>query len=537
MLNVLTRARDDDRAVLTRSVAVRPNTFDRTTRTFTGAVLATTAPVRREILDLAGGHYPESLPITLDHRNDVRSTIGRMTNLRVAGDELLGDGKLTADTSVDWLIARIEDGTVGALSVGFTVDRWRDNADRTRTAVSWRPLHAAIVSQPADERAGIRSAEEPDDIEDERGDEDRIRALGRELGLRNLAAEAIAEGSTYDEFRQRARSSRRAYGDDIVTTRHNAESLDNPATYRAAAVESMVCRMTGSTPQGAARELAAMPWVEFHRRYLRQAGQSIAGMSDTEIVTRALSTSDLPLVAGEALNLSIRRTYEAAASPSAILAGSRNVPDFRTYTEALVDWTTLGVDTVNELGEFKSSFVSEDGERYALYTTGGITGVSRQVYINGARALGNLAQAQGRRMAADVSDRRIAYLVQAALAGPTMRDTNPVFFAARGNIARARHHLGRHRDRKPSRRAHRDGEAQGCRRRDDRPVPALLDGAGGIRGHRRARLGDHQRHHLGGREPLDRQVGGGRRAASRQRHNVLSGLRARIARRHGAGRA
>lgn len=434
-LHVRTRA--DDGAVFMRSVTVPSNSFDRATRTFIGAVLATSAPVRHrgmtEILDLAGGQYPESLPITLDHRNDVRSTIGRMTNLRVVGDELLGDGRLTADPSVDWLVERMSDGTVGALSVGFTVARWRDNADRSRTATDWRPIHAAIVQSPADERAGIRSADD-DDIEDRNGsDADRIRALGRELGRRNQAAEAIAEGLTYDEFRTRMRNG--SYTVDITTTTHNLGTLDNPDAYRRAAVDSIVCRMTGDAPQGAARELAGSTWVEFHRQHLRRRGQSVTGLSDNEIVTRALSTSDLPLIAGEAVNINVRRTYEAAQSPSAALAGSRNVPDFRTYTEALVDWTTLSVGKVGELGEFKNSFVSEDGERYVLGTVGGITGVSRQVYINGAGRLGSLSQAQGRRMAADVSDRRIAYLTQANLAGPTMRDTNPVFHATRGNIA------------------------------------------------------------------------------------------------------
>ena len=46
--------------------------------------------------------------------------------------------------------------------------------------------------------------------------------------------------------------------------------------------------------------------------------------------------------------------------------------------EALVDWTTLSVGRVNELGEFRSSFVTESGELYSLYTIGGFTGVSRQ---------------------------------------------------------------------------------------------------------------------------------------------------------------
>ena len=58
-----------------------------------------------ESLDLSAAQLPESLPLLLDHRSDVRSTVGQSTNLRVQGDELLGDGTLTSDTSIDWLVS------------------------------------------------------------------------------------------------------------------------------------------------------------------------------------------------------------------------------------------------------------------------------------------------------------------------------------------------------------------------------------------------------------------------------------------------
>lgn len=150
---------------------------------------------------------------------------------------------------------------------------------------------------------------------------------------------------------------------------------------------------------------------------------------------RALSTSDLPLIAGEALNIALRRPYEAALSPSAQLVAPRTVPDFRTWTEALADWTTLAVQKIPESGEYRWSYVSEDGESYSCFTVGGMTGVTRQVWINSQGRLGTRTDAYGRRLAADVNDRRIAYITQATLAGPTMRDTNPVFHATRGNIA------------------------------------------------------------------------------------------------------
>lgn len=53
--------------------------------------------------------------------------------------------------------------------------------------------------------------------------------------------------------------------------------------------------------------------------------------------------------------------------------------------------------------------------------------------FNGAGALRNLSEAQGRRLAADTSDRIVAYLVQNTLGGPNMSDDAPVFSAAPGH--------------------------------------------------------------------------------------------------------
>jgi hypothetical protein len=192
----------------------------------------------------------------------------------------------------------------------------------------------------------------------------------------------------------------------------------------------------GAEPQDAmAREVVAGSWAELHRRYLRRAGQSVTGLSDAEVIMRALSTSDMPIIAGQSVMVAMRRIYEAAVSPMAIVFGTREVSDFRPVVEALVDWTPLRIGTVNELGEFKSSYVTESGETISIYTIGGITGVSRQLYINGAGALGNLSTAHGRRLAADVNDRMVAFITQNALAGATMKDTSPFFAVGRGNIA------------------------------------------------------------------------------------------------------
>jgi hypothetical protein len=427
--------------LLFRSAAIRPNSFNRETRTFT-AVLATSSPLQRrggyEVLDLESIVLPASAPILLDHRATVDATVGRAENIRREGDAIVGDCRISSDPALASLCERIADGTVDGVSIGYSVPRWNEtrapSGERTRTAVGAVLRHAALVAEPADSRAGIRSNDDDDDDRRSSGNAGgnaHIRALCRSLGLsRDMEDRAIDEQWDDDAIMRTVRSRSRI---DVSTT----GSFDDPAFHRTAMVDSLVTRMIGSEPQGAARELAALSWPELHRRHLRAAGHSVAGLSDTEVITRALSTSDMPIIAGTAVNVVIRRTYDASVSPIAAMFGMRDLPDFRPVEVALVDWTTLGIGKVGELGEFKSSYVTESGERISLYTIGGITGVSRQLWINGAAALGNLSTAQGRRLAADVSDRMVAYLVQNNGAGPNMKDGDPVFSAApggRGNV-------------------------------------------------------------------------------------------------------
>lgn len=315
----------DTGALLTRAIPVKPNSFNAADRSFAAAILATATPVARrgytEVLDLGGAQLPESLPIVLDHRADVRSTVGRMSNLRVQGSELIGDGRLSGDASLGWLCDRISDGTVGALSVGFTVERWQNGANNTRTAVSWRPVHAALVSSPADDRARIRSSAD-DDFENGKSDtcvafdpserRARIRSLSRALGLsRDIENRALDEEWSDDQLMDAVLKR----GGRLVVSTRGHDSLDDPEVYRRAMVDGLVARITGADAQGAARELASLSWAELHRRHLRHAGQSVSGFSDQEIISRALSTSDLPLIAGDVVGVAIGRTYEAQASP------------------------------------------------------------------------------------------------------------------------------------------------------------------------------------------------------------------------------
>lgn len=428
--------------IVTRSA--RTNSYDPATRTFE-AIIATGNPVARgagfEVIDPAGMDFPDSVPLQLDHRTSVRDTVGRASDFRIDGANIIARGRLSAAADADWLASRIEDGTVASLSVGFSVSSWREAADqsgrRTRTAARSRLHEVSFVSVPLDPNARIRSM--PDDnlnIDDRVTRNRSRRTLCRSLGLPQ-AFEDEALDSPWDdaEFNRRALEQVAARTSTNVQTRqHNSETLDNPEVYRRAAAGALQSFITGTAAEGPATQLTALGWEGFHRDICRRNGFTTTGMDTAEIIARALTTSDMPMIAAPALNQSMRRTYEALLSPAGQLFAPRTIRDFNPHKEVLIDWTTLKMDKVGQLGEFKSAYVDESGESYQLFTIGGITGVSRQLWINGAGALANLSQQLGRRLAADVNDRRVAHITQGALAGPTMADGDPVFDAGRGNV-------------------------------------------------------------------------------------------------------
>lgn len=307
-------------------------------------------------------------------------------------------------------------------------------------------IEVSITSFPADRAAIVRSPHMEDDVAVPTADEERVtraerrrevRTLSRKLGLPMTFADAAIDDELTDaELHARAVIELSQRTAPTIRTSHNEATRDNPDAFRRAATAAMVGHMGGEAPaDGLGRELAAGGWVGLHREVCRAAGISTAGLSDEEVIRRALSTSDMPLISDPANNQTTRTAYEAATSPTSTLFASRTLSNFNLHNEVLVDWTTLGMSKINELGEYRSSYISEGDEEYRLYTIGGKTAVSRQLYINGGAALGNLARQLGRRLAADVNDRRVAFITQAAAAGPTMRDATAVFHSSRGNIA------------------------------------------------------------------------------------------------------
>ncbi|KAB0572622.1 HK97 family phage prohead protease [Brucella pituitosa] len=432
----------------------KPNSYDPETRSFT-VVVATSAPVNCgnhfEVLDLASfgaTGWPESLPLQTDHSISVRDTVGILKNFRletIEGDiqALIAEGRLSSRADNDALAANLKDGVQSSFSISFSVSKWRDSKDpatgrKIRTALSGKLIEGSFVVNPADPHSKIRSRPmDPEDvIEINRMSVEQWDTVCRAAGVPDAVREALRNSDAPDSERTAlALAAVERSAPPVRTIRqHNDDTLDNPVVLRNAVVNFYDAVNRGEQPNGQAAEVFAQGERALAERLCRNAGITTIGLSDAEVVRRAATTSDFPLIAGGTFNLAMRRELDAAASPMAALFGRDSVSTFNAETRGLADWTSLAIADKLESGEYKHSFIHETGETVSVAVIGGITSKSYELTINAGSRLGNDGTQFGKRMAAEIADRQVAYVQQGSLSGPKMKDGQTVFHASRGNI-------------------------------------------------------------------------------------------------------
>ncbi|ALN73189.1 prohead protease/major capsid protein fusion protein [Aureimonas sp. AU20] len=182
------------------------------------------------------------------------------------------------------------------------------------------------------------------------------------------------------------------------------------------------------------RQFAHMRFSEHARDCLRHAGENVTGLSDAQLVTRALhATSDFPLILGIAGERALRAGYEVQDSELRKTARQSTLSDFRTHYAVNLS-AAPSILKVNEHGEYKRGTLRESQEGYGLSTYGRIIGLTRQLLINDdLGAFARIAPAIGRK----ARDFEIASLAAIIEANPIMSDGLSVFSAEHGNLGAA----------------------------------------------------------------------------------------------------
>ncbi|NKB83762.1 phage major capsid protein [Brucella grignonensis] len=466
--------------LLTRAASIAAGSSTLNVEARTVEVCWTTgAAVKRYSWD--DGYYMEELAVTakairmdrfnamslLDgHEPTMDARLGTVVpgSVRIEGGKAFATLRLSRHESAERILQDLQDGHPLSISVGYRVHKSeKTEGERgqlpTLRAIDWEPLELSAVAVPADPAATSRKDPAmPEPIESAENEQrsfkksNLITERKRQKDIRDLGAmtrgvitegeieRALDGGTDIEELRTLyfermvERQSATPTFPVVATQGMGGGTYDDPAFFRASAVEALLGRMRGTELSPAARGVFADGEAAFARRCLERSGKDVRGWSDQSVLRAYVTTSDFALITGDVANLRIVDFYKESVSQLGLVFGKRDVTDFNVHTEAFVDWTTLQFGKVNEHGEYRSSFVDEGGETIQVSTWGGIVGLSRQLVINAAGVLDSMSQMQGRALAGYVNKQLSDFIQQSGMAGPKMRDGKTVFHADRGNI-------------------------------------------------------------------------------------------------------
>ena len=209
---------------------------------------------------------------------------------------------------------------------------------------------------------------------------------------------------------------------------------DTTDKFRSAAIISLAVR-AGVADDAQRAEVAktgmgGFTLIEYARRSLELMGVNTDRFGKMELVGRAFTTSDFPLILADAANKSMLKGFEEAPETWAQWAQTGNLSDFKIGRRVnLSSFNSL--ELVNEDGEYKYGSFTEQGETIQLATYGKLFAISRQAIINDdLSAFTRIPGAMGRSASRLVGD--LAY--GALTSNPTMGDGIVMFHASHNNL-------------------------------------------------------------------------------------------------------
>lgn len=460
----------------TRRATLAPASADPDARTVE-AIWTTGAAVRRRD---AAGFYLERLsldPADVDlsrligasvldaHRQSaVRDVLGTVRDARVDGRKGVATLLFSARPEVLPIWQDVLAGILRHVSVGYSVERWRDDTDpatgeRTRTAVAWTPLEISLVPTPADPGATIRQGgatmpEEttlpetpatppPDPIETRAAINSEIRSIARIAGLGAEFADGLIDhAASADEARRAAFEALAARGGTIRTEQTRiemGESHDDPGIRARQMGEALYARINPSHPLSEpARRYAYATCAEMARELLMLRGHAVTGVSPATLITRALhTTSDFPIIVGDTIGRTLRAAYSAAPVGIRRLGRQTTARDFRAVNKVMLG-EAPALEKIVEHGSIRAGTMAEAREAYRVETFAKKIGITRQVLVNDdLGAFADLSRRMGQ-AAAETEARVLVDLLESGSGnGPTMSDAKALFHVDHGNRAAA----------------------------------------------------------------------------------------------------
>jgi hypothetical protein len=454
------------RNTFTRAASLAPSSWNADARTIEVS-FTTFADVQR--LD-ARGPYIERLDpngmnlsglvgasvLNAHRQSGLGDVIGVVLKASKAGSATL---QLSSRDDVAPFVADIAAGIIRHLSIGYTVQEWRESTDpksgaRVKTAVRWSPRELSFVPVPADFGATTRNQtmdpetpapelpapQQHAQVNELATRNAAVRTLCRSNGMSQEFTDSLIDNPELDLIAARAAVNAEIVRRTPVIRPQQGVSNDDPSVILERQTEGLHCRLNGGTPSDAARQYVGLSVAEHAdlinaRNGVSTAGQPREARMDLAIRSQgAHGTSDFSELLTGVGRRTLLGAYTSAASPLKTVARSTTAVDFRTKSALRLSGAGL-LEEISEHGEIKSTTRYETKESYALRTFARNFGISRKALINDdLGAFNDSARVFGIAAAQTEADQLVSLLTANSGAGPNLDDGNPLFHASRGNL-------------------------------------------------------------------------------------------------------
>lgn len=439
-----------------------------------------------ERLDSTGANYERLKTFFKDHNRSVDAAVGRVENVRLDGGELKGDVVFGTDPESDAIFRKYVDGILTDVSIGYkintvTIEERKDEPDIvTVTDFEIRELSAvgigfdkgATVGRNQEkgensmneelraeleklrkgvdalneaERARLGELEKlekreaPKPVDTKITAEDAVAAERERTSYINglvtagqidqvRAAAFIADGSIQSHVNQSILDTRVIDSQTVMPDGADAHHVDMRRS-----IEDAMCIRVGFTPAkvaDGAEKFRGASLLDMARAFT-----GYDGFDKQELINRAMSTSDFPLLLGNVANRVIAGAFDEEEGTFAMWTESVELPDFRTRNEVALKNQNGRLQKLKEKSEKKKIEFDESGESWALVSYGAEFSLTREMIINDDLGVFTGIVAEFGRMAKRTSNGLVYDLVQSKgdYVDYTMADGTAVFHADHKN--------------------------------------------------------------------------------------------------------
>ncbi|WP_439578376.1 phage major capsid protein [Elioraea sp.] len=428
-----------------------------------------------ERLDPGGLALAASLPVLADHQNDTTGLIGTVESTRVADGKLHAKVRFANVPRADEILNLIEGGALSGVSLGYTVEVYQHTGERNGapvfTATQWTVRELSFVPIPADPEARVRSADPvpapreegamPDTImpnppasgtdDQTRAERGRITAIDQVVSrvadsiveravAEELRTRAVKDGLTAEQFSAAVLEAAIEKGKTMTRrtpqpVQQIGESGADPAVIRTRMAEALQARVTGGAVSESAREFRGMSLAAMAAELLEARGERVArNAAPSTIITRALTTSDFPLLLQETAARELQNRLEVAPGAARMVCAMREARDFRPGKFLQAAGPT-DLHHLPEGAEIQHAPPHERGESYQVATWARNLWFTRQALVNDD--LGAFDQVRlfaGAVVATEAAEFVRMFATNGGGWGPTLTDGDPLFHTNHLNV-------------------------------------------------------------------------------------------------------